>query len=381
MNSTPPRFGKSTFSFAAVCALVALLLAPPTYPAGASAAPTAAPAELKPYTAKIPGTGVTFDMVPIPGGKFRMGSPAGEKGRKEDEGPQVEVEVKSFYMGRCEVTQAEYAEFSSGYPRLAGAKPRPVPGNRLADAVTYPTPMYELEVGPILERMGRGGSYPAVHMSQFAAKQYTKWLSKKTGRFYRLPTEAEWEYACRAGTDSAYSFGGDGAGKLDAFAWYFDNASLSDGDVAYRRVGLKKPNAWGLYDMHGNVAEWVIDAYAADRYGRSRRAEPRPAGEVVNWPTQLYPRVIRGGSYQSEPQECRSAARHRAGKEINKYDACLPQSAHWDSAAMWVGFRVVCPVDEPAESEKHRYWNADNEVTRNTIKSDRQIHELITPPP
>ena len=128
----------------------------------------------KPYTQKVPGSEVSFTLVPIPGGKFTMGSPDAEKGRKSDEGPQFTVEVDPFWMANCTVTQAEYNLFLDNYGRLAISGAPKIPKDQRADAVTYPTPMYTPEVDPILVRMGKGGKFPAVAMSQFAARQYTK---------------------------------------------------------------------------------------------------------------------------------------------------------------------------------------------------------------
>ena len=332
----------------------------------------------KTLSQKVPGTEVSFDMVLIPGGKFKMGSPEAEENRKDHEGPQFEVEVEPFYMGKYEVTQAEYSEYLANYTRLSSKKPAPVAQDKWADAVSYPTPMYELEAGPVLDRMGRGGSYPAVIMSVFAAKQYTKWLSKKTGRFYRLPTEAEWEYACRAGSNTAYHFGDDPT-KLGEYGWYFDNSALSDGDPGYHKVGLKKPNPWGLYDMHGNVAEWVIDQFDKDAYKQHAGKTVKASG-IVKWATEQHPRAMRGGGWESEAEDLRSAARLATSRNLNKRDPQLPQSPYWLTEGFWIGFRVVSPVKEPSEAEKLKYWDADEDMTKDILKRDREIREILPAP-
>ena len=348
-----------------------------------SPAPSAAAADLKAFTQQIPETDVKFDMLPIPGGKVTLGSPASEADRKKDEGPQVEVAVEPFYMGKFELTQAEYDVFRNRYNSVAGSGAKvPVPEDKLADAVTYPTPMYELEAGPIFQRMGRGGSYPAVIMSQYAARQYTKWLSKATGRFYRLPTEAEWEYACRAGTTTAYSFGDDPE-QLGEYAWYFDNSELPDGEAAYHEVGKKKPNPWGLHDMHGNVAELVVDQYVENWYKQlSEKSQPLSWKDTINWPTKQYPKLARGGGYESEAEELRSAIRHELKADVNGRDPQLPRSPHWYSKGFWVGMRLVSPAKEPTEEEKQKYWDAPDPGTINILKQrdDRQVREVVVNP-
>jgi formylglycine-generating enzyme required for sulfatase activity len=338
--------------------------------------------DMKPYTQAIPGTGASFEMVPIPGGTYRMGSPTSEAKRDdEDEGPQIEVEVEPFYMGKYEVTWGEYEPFLQNYHRLAGLpaeKRPPIPPEKMAEAVTYPTPMYELEAGPKLDKMGRGGKYPAVIMSQFAARQYCKWISKKTGRFYRLPTEAEWEYAARAGTKTAYSFGDDAKG-LEETGWYFENSANEDDDSVYREVGQKKPNPWGLYDIHGNVAEWCTDQYAADWYKQFEGKKVK-WDKIINWPNKQHPRVVRGGGYESEAEDLRSAARIGSDKKMNIKDPQLPQSPHWLTEGFWIGFRVVSPVREPSEAEKVKYWDADDPVTLDILNRDREFREIVEGP-
>jgi formylglycine-generating enzyme len=294
-----------------------------------------------PYRATIPGTDVTFQMQPIPGGKFKLGSTPDEDGRKADEGPQIEVEIEPFWMSACEVTWAEYKPYMAMYElfkRLDGADLVPTTDENKPYVVTAPSSLYD---PTFTFKLGAEPNQPAVTMSQFAAKQYTKWLSGLTGQFYRLPSEAEWEYACRAGTTTAYSFGDDPA-LLDDFAWHYDNAGEK-----MRPVGQKKPNPWGLFDMHGNVGEWVLDEYSRDGY--QRLADKGIVGwqDAVNWPKRLYPRVIRGGSWDETAASLRSAARRRSDDDNwREEDPNFPQSPWWFTSepALSVGFRPIRPL-------------------------------------
>ena len=333
----------------------------------------------KPFEQKLEGADVTFKMVPIPAGSFMMGSPDSEKGRNAKvEGPQHEVKVEPFWMEEHEVTWGEYNLFLNNYNRLSGKGYAPVPKDKLADAVTFPTPMYDVEAAPALQRMGgRTAKFPAVIMSQYAAKQYTKWLSAKTGRFYRLPSEAEWEYAARAGTKTAYFFGDDPS-KLPDYAWFKNNSQESDGDTGYHAIMSKKPNPWGLYDMYGNVSEWCIDQFQADWYAQFA-GKVTDAEKTINWPKQQYPRVLRGGNYDSEAAECRSASRLGSNRLMNNTDPQIPKSPHWLSDGFMVGFRVVAPVKQPSEAEKHKWWDVDDPVTEKAIQRDRERLEVPKP--
>ncbi|HEX4794201.1 MAG TPA: formylglycine-generating enzyme family protein [Humisphaera sp.] len=379
MNSKTLLGKKSLRSLAAGLFCIALL-------AGGSLTRAQGVNGMQPFVEKLPGSEASFKMVPIPAGTFKMGSPDSEKGRKPDEGPQFDVKVDAFYMGETAITWDAYTEFLANYPRVqANGGAGIVPKDKLADAVTYPTPIYDMEAGPKLQRMGgRTGKYPAVIMSQFAAKQFTKWLSKKTGRFYRLPTEAEWEYACRAGTTTAYPFGND-IGKdgatLKEYSWYIDDSQLKDGDTGYHKVATKKPNAWGLYDMNGNVANWCIDQYDADWY-KQFAGKTVSWKDCIDWPTgkTRYPRVIRGAGYDSDPEECRSAARHHSDKELNVQDPQVPKSPYWQSEGFWLGFRVVSPAIEPSEAEKAKFWQAEDDDTKASSNRDRDAHEVIESP-
>jgi formylglycine-generating enzyme required for sulfatase activity len=284
------------------------------------------PEAARPYTETIAGTSVTFDMVPVPGGAFRMGSPAGEKGRKKDEGPQREVTVRPFFMSKHEVSWDAYHLFLDLGIKNTLAAQSPTP-----DALTYPTPPYADET------FGLGsGKSPNIAVTWHAAMEFARWISSKTGKSYRLPTEAEWEYACRAGASTAYSFGASPV-KLRDHAWYGANAKKRP-----HPVGGKLPNAFGLFDMHGNVSEWVLDRYAPDFYAR-----PTDGPLPVNLPGDArYPHVVRGGSWKEAAPALRCAARRYSEPIWSKQDPQTPQSIWWHTEATEVGFRLVHAPDE-----------------------------------
>lgn len=223
------------------------------------------------------GEGVRLDLVWIAPGRYVRGSPAREAGRREDETAHGVVLSRGFWMSVCEVTQAQWT-------RVMGANPS----------------FFE------------GSNRPVESVSWEEVQRFLEIISERAGGCFRLPTEAEWEYACRAGTTS------ETAGDLAAMAWY---AATSEGST--RPVGEKQPNAWGLHDMHGNVAEWCQDWYG-----------PYPRGTVHDppGPASGLRRVVRGGSWLSEPRHCRSAARQ----------AELP-----DTRSSTIGFRVVREADGP----------------------------------
>jgi formylglycine-generating enzyme required for sulfatase activity len=308
----------------------------------ARAAPQETPAQtaasMKPYVETTPGTDIKFEMIPIPGGAFDMGSPASEDKRGEDEGPQHPVQIAPFWMGKYEVTWEEYDPFAFSLDLKKKTREnvdltKQPESEKKSDAVTRPTPPYADETFGF----GRNGQ-PAICITHHAAMEYCRWLSAKTGKIYRLPTEAEWEYACRAGTKTAYSWGDDPA-QLEEYAWDVNNAEKP------MHVGKKKPNAWGLFDMHGNVAEWCLDHYAADAYRTFPRDKPA-LGPVILPDAREYPYVARGGSWDDDPENLRSAKRRSSNPEWSVQDPQRPQSIWWHTDATFVGFRIVRPLNE-----------------------------------
>jgi formylglycine-generating enzyme required for sulfatase activity len=257
--------------------------------AGRSApAPTSIPPKLT--------NSIGMKLVRIPAGKFKMGSPKDEKDRNEDE-EQHEVQItRPFYLGVYTVTQAEYQKVMGTNPSwfsASGGGKDKVKGLR-TDAFPVTASWHDAK--------------------KFCAQLSALEAEKKVGRRYRLPSEAQWEYACRAGTKTAFHFGKTLSKK---------QANIFSGAVGGTvKVGSYKPNAWGLYDMHGNVWQWCADRYGADYYRASSRKDPAGPKEGTS-------RVVRGGCWANIPKHCRSSFRLR-----------LPPT-HTDSA---VGFRVACNI-------------------------------------
>lgn len=228
----------------------------------------------KSYDQTLPGGSVKFKMVPIPGGSYTIGAPPSDKQAEADEKPPRQVTISPFWMGEHEVTFEQWDAFF---------KNMDVPQTKAVavDAVSRPTAQYiDLTWG-----MGRDSKHPTNSMSQTAGIMYCKWLYEHTGFFYRLPTEAEWEYACRAG--SATSLPKDVDMKtIKDFAFYKDNSGEK-----FQKVKQKKPNAWGLYDMLGNLSEWTLDQYDPGAYEKITPNAKNP----TTLPGAKYPRVARGG--------------------------------------------------------------------------------------
>ena len=226
---------------------------------------------------------IGYKMVYLEPGTFMMGSPSSEPGRHGGETRHRVTLTKGFYIGATEVTQGQWK-------KMMGSNPSENPGD----------------------------DCPVEQVSWEDCQQFIQKLNRLEGTDkYRLPTEAEWEYACRAGSETAYCFG-SGAGQLDQYAWYDDN---SRGRA--HPVGLKKPNAWGLYDMHGNVLEWCQDWYDGGIYPSGSVTDPTGPSSGIWLLLRAPPRVCRGGSWGGswnyDAKDCRSAVRY-TGSPGDRYD-------------------------------------------------------------
>ena len=299
----------------------------------------------------IPGTAASISMIAVPGGEFTMGSPSDEPFRKENEGPQRKVKVSPFFMGEVEVTWDQFWAFYSETMSEGRTPPAVIYANNSRDdidAVSGPTPPFGLP------DQGWGmGSRPAITMTHYSAQTFCQWLALKTGRKYRLPTEAEWEYAARGGTATPYFFEGNpkklsnegflkSIFKPDTTGIYSHAVYVNNSGNRTQEPSEARPNPFGLKNMLGNVMEYCSDWYAEDAYKSVSDGELDPKG-----PSEGTEHVVRGGHYNSDAAELRSAARsHTEHDDWLRTDPQNPKSIWWYSDVKGIGFRVVCEVPE-----------------------------------
>lgn len=301
------------------------------------------------FTETLPGTTISFTMKAIPGGSFKMGSPGSEQLREADEGPQKTISISPFFMAEVEVSWDEYLAFYNA--TASEGRSTDTEGARTSDdvdAISGPTPPY----GQPDQNWGMG-QRPAITMSYYSAETYCKWLSQVTGKTYRLPTEAEWEYAARGGTETPFFFEGNPKdfedkgfiGKLfgkssdliNQFVIYEKNSDMKTGTPE-----MVEANPFGLKNMLGNAAEYCSDWYSEEAYSKLQEGITDPKGPVSG-----EEHVIRGGSFKSNAAEVRSAARdHTQSVAWLKTDPQIPKSIWWLSDCNYISFRVVCEFDK-----------------------------------
>ncbi|MFT5906475.1 MAG: sulfatase activating formylglycine-generating enzyme [Cryomorphaceae bacterium] len=285
-------------------------------------------------------SGEKFEMLPVKGGSFTW--------KGTEEGDTLEVTLSPFWMGKTEVTWDAYDPFMNDeIPRQKDGQVLEFAREQITtdlDFISRPTPPYH----PMTFGMGRDG-HPAIGMTQHAANKFCQWISYQTGHFYRLPTEAEWEYACRAGSKTDYSWG-DKTDKAEQYAWFGGEAASH-----YQKPGQKKPNAWGLVDMHGNALEWTLDQYVPNRrayFGKEKVLNPWVKA------TNPYPHVAKGGHWKLPLKEVSAAARIPSDPEWKKLDPQEPKSLWYFTNVQMLGLRLVRPKEIPTPEEMYHYWNS-----------------------
>lgn len=289
------------------------------------------------FTDRIEPTDISFEMALVPEGSFFMGEDSGE----HDEMPRHEVFVDSLWVGKYEVTWEMFELFLSENNVLFNdvSKEKLI----ILDAITRPSRPFE---DPSLG-MGKQG-YPVINVSPYAALVFCKWLSTVTGKFYRLPTEAEWEYFCKSPNNENDDFFKDKLDNIGDYAWSYENS-----DAQYAKVGQKLPNGFGLFDVLGNVAEWTLDQYDKDFYAKEQGTV---ANNPWNVPGTIHPRVFRGGSWEDDAMDLSSTKRGQSGAYLQKNDPQIPKSFWWYSDSAFIGFRIVSPVKQPSKEEMNNFW-------------------------
>lgn len=286
-----------------------------------------------PYQQPIPGSSAVIEMVPIPGGEHTLEpiEPSSAKSKTVSLGP--------YWIGKFEITMQQYMPYRQLYftqKRNERKEINQADNPTAVDAVTAPTEVYD--PGLHFEYADHPDS-PALSVSQYAARQYTKFLSLLTAQTYRLPLRSEWQHACLAGSRPPYCFLETGE-RLEQYAVSIENSPEGSESL---RVGTKKPNAWGLHDVHGNVSEFVIEdnAVTGMQYGH----------------------VACGGNCFSDAKDCTVNSFIRTDEDWWDQDPELPHSPWWTTSeeARVTGFRIVSPLAPLSAEQKRASWDADSQ--------------------
>ncbi|MCF6223819.1 MAG: formylglycine-generating enzyme family protein [Flavobacteriaceae bacterium] len=289
---------------------------------------------------KIEPTDVFFEMIQVPGAIYKMGVVNSGSTQISDKNPLHLAQIDSMWVGKYEVTWEIFELFLAENKTLFDSIPKEK--SIKIDAITRPSPPFE---DPSLG-MGKK-NYPVVSISPYAAITFCKWLSTVTGRFYRLPTEAEWEYICKGGSANV-DFFSDKINVLNQYAWSYENS-----DYQYAEIGQKLPNAFGIYDILGNVAEWTLDFYDDEFY---KKNQDTISINPWNIPRKLHPRVFRGGSWNDDLKDISSTNRGKSGFYLQKNDPQIPKSFWWYTDSSYIGFRLVSPNKQPTKEEAKKFW-------------------------
>lgn len=306
--------------------------------------------EFATFTETVPGTTASFKMVAIPEGGFTMGSSPDEPYHKSDEAPQRDITLSKFFIGETEVTWDMYWSFYAETFSEGRTPPDTIYARNTRpdiDVVSGPTPPFGIP-----DQGWGSGSRPAITMTHYAAETFCQWLSLKTGKKYRLPTEAEWEYAVRGGTQTPYFFEGNPKKFSDDSFWRkfvdADTAVINSYIVYSKNSDLKtkepsgvSANPYGLKNMLGNVMEYCSDWYSETAYADGTSLN-NPKG-----PSSGTERVVRGGDFRDDAANLRSASRGKTDHDNwLKTDPQQPKSIWWYSDIKSIGFRVVCEWEE-----------------------------------
>ncbi len=319
-----------------------------------------------PYAVTIPGTKTQFKMEPVPGGNFRFEIPNLSSTNKKQPPRFVNVQLKPFWIAKHEVTWREYKHFTdlnTIFKRFDDRRVRLLTESNALDAVTAPSSLYATQWR--MDQFGGSSNHPAGSMTNYSARQYTKWLSGLTGEFYRLPSAVQWQYACLAGEPASNTrLSKNQLDKLKTKIWYEANS-----DSSRQVVGQKKPNAWGIHDMRGNACEWVLDGGTFDEAVWQKNALSDL--EAISWPKSELGHLACGGDFWEKIGACRYNSFKVSTKDWWEEDPDVPASPFWtcSEAAMGVGFRVIRPLRPPAtQRDREPYWQPESSAFARDIR-------------